>query len=350
MSRTQQDPIIRISRPRRDVISRAVSGAILGGSLVAAAVMIWPSAPRDAGEQQAVIDQPIAVVSPPVSPPIAKQEPAPAPAETSSEPSEVKSARPVVALAHEDTETDFSKLAIERMDAGELGEALVALRKHLYRSEPTAEVLLNVGRLARQTGENALAEQALLDAAALDPKSGEVQVELARVLLDVGELSEARIHARQAIRLDMESALAWNVAGRIAMQQSEWARAEASLRRAVELEPMNAMFHNNLGLLYVYMRRADDAVDSLETAVELFDEEAPYFAFNNLGLAHELAGHLDEAREAFEQALVVNPTYSRARLNLERVSTALAKREETPVFDTASGPAPQEERGESLRP
>lgn len=332
--------LTRDPRPA-DLANRTLSIGILAGGVIAASAFLGMSnvrAPSAAGTQ-------IVLQAPASGADLARTEPRDAATATElmsiAEPQSVTAERPVVALAHDDTETDLVAQARDEVEAGKVEEALGSLRRHLYRSEPTVAVLLEVGRLARQVGQPALAEQALLDAAALEPKSSEAQLELARSLLDAGDLAEARVHARQAIRLDPESAAAWNVAGRVAMQESAWARAEAAFRRAVELEPMNAMIHNNLGLLYIYTNRADDAVDSLETAVELFDDRAPFFVLNNLGLAHEKAGELDEARESFERALVVNPTYARAKVNLERVSTALARLSEEEAFDTASGPEPQ---------
>lgn len=319
--------------PRRD--SGILSMVMLGGGVVAVTLFAasCERAPRARPAQEIVIAAEVepARVAPDASTTTTELM-------SIAEPTTVKAARPIIPLAHDDKETDFLAKGAEAVLAGELDAALVSLRKHLFDHAPTAEVLVEIGRLARQTDDAALAEQALMDAGALAPTSAEVQLELARVLLDVGRPDEARTHARQALRLDPENGSGWNLAGRIAMAQSAWARAESALRRAVELDPMNPMIHNNLGLLYIYTHKGDDAVDSMETAVELFDDDAPHFVLNNLGLAHELAGNLESAEEAFEQALVVNPTYSRARVNLERVARALEAEAEDDGFDTATGP------------
>lgn len=320
--------------PRRD--AGILSMVMLGGGVVA--VTLFAASCERAPRAERVVEQAIVIAPEP--------EPARVAPDASTTTTElmsiadvpVKAARPIIPLAHEEKETDFLAKGADAVLAGELDAALVFLRKHLFDHAPTADVLLEVGRIARQTGELALAEQALMDAGALAPTNAEVQHELARVLLDAGRPDEARTHARQALRLDPENASGWNLAGRIAMAQSAWARAESALRRAVELDPMNPMIHNNLGLLYIYTHKGEDAVDSLETAVELYEHDAPHFVLNNLGLAHELAGNLEGAEEAFEQALVVNPTYSRARVNLERVAASLAELEAKGGFDTAAGP------------
>ncbi len=325
-----------LDTPRSQRMRTLIAGTIISGGLIGALAIAMPR------KDTRVIAEPVPTASMPVvEQPIAelekleKTEKVETP-EPKHEALKIESERPQVAMATEETE-DFMAIARVATDQGDLKLAFDALRKHIYKTEPTAEVLLNIGRFGRQLGEHAVAEQALLDAAQLDPMSAETQTELARVLLEVGELAEARVHARQAIRLDADDAQAWNLAGRVAMKQSEWARAEGAFRRALELDPMNSMVHNNMGLLYVYTSRAPDAIDSLETAVELFAEDVPYFVYNNLGLAHEMAGNYEEARDAFSEAIAVNPSYARGSLNLKRVMSTIAMIEEKSTFQTASG-------------
>lgn len=326
--------------PRQKQLRRIIAGTLISGSLVGALALAMPKRelvvvvePQPAAEQTAELAQnaqPAQAKEPEAQPGKLAQTAMDADAMT------VASERPQIALPHEDAETNQLEVAQLMTDQGDIKGAYDSLRKHIYKNEPTAEVLLNIGRFGRTLGEHAVAEQALLDAAQLEPANAEIQTELARTLLDVGELEEARVHARQAIRLDPDNATAWNLAGRVAMKQSEWARAEGAYRRALELDPMNAMVHNNMGLLYIYTARAADAVDSLETAVELFGETVPSFVYNNLGLSHEMAGNYEEARDAFEEAVAINPQYARASVNLKRVLGTIDALEEKTSFQTAN--------------
>ncbi|MCC7380449.1 MAG: tetratricopeptide repeat protein [Deltaproteobacteria bacterium] len=315
----------RIPRTHLGSTERILIGIGVAGVLTASAAVWWPSESPATAPLAVSIEErePIVVESSVVSAPEAAQ---PQPMTTPE--TTVVAERPIVALAHEETSTDFEARAEEQIERGDLAGALESLRKHLFTHAPTPALLLQLARTAVQIEDHAIAEQALRDAGALDPTNPQVALELGRVLLEVGQLSEAREAARQAIRLDKESPLAWNLAGRVAMAESEWNRAEIALRQAVQLDPTDAMLHNNLGLLYVYMRRGTDAVDSLKTAVELYGDDVPPFVFNNLGLAHEVTGSLADAQDAFEQALVAQPDYARARVNLRRVLTTAANREQ----------------------
>lgn len=71
--------------------------------------------------------------------------------------------------------------------------------------------------------------------------------------------------------------------------------------------------------------------------MDLYDDRAPHFVFNNLGLAHELAGNFEESREAFEEALLISPFYARAKVNLKRLEVTLASLEASRAYETAKG-------------
>ncbi|MEM7677661.1 MAG: tetratricopeptide repeat protein [Myxococcota bacterium] len=247
-------------------------------------------------------------------------------------PKKIETPKPVVspakkeavalAIAHTE-DIDYEAQALSLVDQGEPKKALIALRKHLHTAKQTPDLLLALGRLAREVRQVELAEQALKKGIALDTTRGELAVELARVYLDAGRSKKAERAARRALRANREDASAWNQLGRAAMAQSRWELAEVAYGRAIHLEPVDGLIQNNLGLLYVYMKNGPKAVNTLERAVELLDDSTPYYVFNNLGLAHELVGQNEEAREAFEEALLLNPFYTRAKVNLDRIEKAI---------------------------
>lgn len=47
--------------------------------------------------------------------------------------------------------------------------------------------------------------------------------------------------------------------------------------------------------------------------------------FNNLGYVYQLAGHKEEARQAYLRALALQPEFTRAANNLERLEAGMAK-------------------------
>ncbi|MEQ9502135.1 MAG: tetratricopeptide repeat protein [Deltaproteobacteria bacterium] len=330
------NPIIRTEKQQR--ITKILTGLVIGGSLIGATAIMLATAPD--GTTVAEIEEapktelawrqdfePLPVAEAPVA------EPEPIQIEEQL----VEAEQPVVAIAHEEPERNFEEEAQELMVAGDLKGAYENLRKHVYSDAPTPDALHHIGQLGRELGDFAVAEQALMDAAALDPTRADISTELARVRLEAGDLEEARLAVREAIRTAPRDAEAWNVAGRIAMAQSEFHRAADAFEASLDLDPTHPIVHNNAGLNFLYMKRGPEAVDALETAVDLYEDRAPHFVFNNLGLAHELAGNYEEAREAFEEALLISPFYARAKVNLKRVEVTIASIEEKRSYETAKG-------------
>ncbi len=248
-------------------------------------------------------------------------------------------AEPAVRIALDDgaPEIDHLAAAEDALLDGDPAEALAALRRHLHHASPSVDVLLRVGRLAREQGNAELSAAALAEARGLDPEEPEVALQLARTELVRGRVAEARTAALAAVRLAPREAVAYHLLGRAEMAASRWDPAEAALDRAIQLDAQNPHLYNQLGLLEVYRRRGAAAVEALEAAVELFGAEVPGYVLNNLGLALELVGRLEAARAVFGEALAEEPMYVKARVNLRRIEASLAARETARARVVADG-------------
>ena len=76
---------------------------------------------------------------------------------------------------------------------------------------------------------------------------------------------------------------------------------------------------------FAMQSRWDDAISANRAIIAVFPEEAD--AYNRLGKALSETGKIKEAREAYNQALALQPTNTIARKNLERLAAAKAKAE-----------------------
>lgn len=76
---------------------------------------------------------------------------------------------------------------------------------------------------------------------------------------------------------------------------------------------------------FAMQSRWDDAITANRAIIAVFPGEAD--AFNRLGKALSETGKIKEAREAYNQALALQPTNTIARKNLERLASAKAKAE-----------------------
>lgn len=76
---------------------------------------------------------------------------------------------------------------------------------------------------------------------------------------------------------------------------------------------------------FAMQSRWDEAITANKAIIAVFPEEAD--AYNRLGKALSETGKIKEAREAYNQALALQPTNAIARKNLERLAAARAKAE-----------------------
>ncbi|MGF1511151.1 MAG: tetratricopeptide repeat protein [Myxococcota bacterium] len=251
----------------------------------------------------------------------------------------VETPEPTVVLVPEEMARDYLFAAEQAIMAGHLDEALTALRMHLHGHEESASLMLRIGRLARELRQWDLSERALDRAIELDPLGADLHLELGLLHLARERFDMAQTSAEEAVELAPEDPAAWNLLGRVALNQSRWEPAEFAFRRAAELEPTNGFYLNNLGLLYVMRRMGPEAESALRASVEMFEGHPPRYVHNNLGLALELQDELEQALQAFADALAVDPSYIRAQVNLRRVRDAFASQSLARIDDPPAAEA-----------
>lgn len=158
----------------------------------------------------------------------------------------------------------------------------------------------------------------------LDPTHIPAMINLARAYIDMGQYPRAGRVIEGAIVLDWINAEAYFVKGRLHHAMGNDAEAIALYQRSIELESLNPFAYNNLALIYIQDGRFDEAVPLLEKAISQNDDVV--FIHNNLGIAYEGIENLREAEKALQQALRTDPSYVKARENLERVHRKLTDR------------------------
>ena len=174
-----------------------------------------------------------------------------------------------------------------------------------------------LGLSAWKAGENERAETAFVKALELDPRHVKSFVNLSRVLLDTGRPRDAMEKIDAALAIDPQSNAAYRLKGRASALLGQTDEAIAAYRRAIQIDERDAWSMNNLSLIYIEGGRFDEALPPLARAVELVCDE-PIF-FNNLGMALEGTGRYRAAEDAYNSAVALDDTYSKAAANLTRI-------------------------------
>ena len=89
--------------------------------------------------------------------------------------------------------------------------------------------------------------------------------------------------------------------GRAQAELGHFDDAIDAYQRAITIDDQDVWAMNNLGYIYIQQGRSDAALPPLARAVEI-RSNVPVFQ-NNLGMALERAGHLSDAKTAYETAL-----------------------------------------------
>lgn len=152
-------------------------------------------------------------------------------------------------------------------------------------------------RLARQAAERGVA---------LTPDLSLVHVSLARAALASGEHGLAQKELARAFEIDPRNAEAHRWMGNLEAARRSFANAEKEYRTALELAPADWRIASDLGvLLYRNARYADAAAVWQSASARLPDNEVLH---RNLGSAHHMLGHHDQAAIEFQKALEIEPS------------------------------------------
>jgi TolB-like protein/Tfp pilus assembly protein PilF len=121
---------------------------------------------------------------------------------------------------------------------------------------------------------------------------------------------EALTHAERALTLDSDDA---NVMSRAAMGMAfsgRWEQALVYGQLAAKLNPNNAQCRIHLGMLYLHCARPEDTLIQLDAAVILAPRgQQTYLSYSHRALAHLQAGRYQQALEANDLSLALNPVF-----------------------------------------
>lgn len=181
------------------------------------------------------------------------------------------------------------------------------------------------------------------------PQSAKEFFDLAVERFKAGDLAAAERHARTVIALENRNAEAQYLLGRILLYKAAqknrllienrgagssvlpadnaWKEGQTELQEAVtqfqitiRLEPTNASAWLLLATSLDNLGQDEEALNAYKQTINI-DPSAPTArdAYNNIGLLYKAQKKYKEAKEAYEAALRIDPTFQPARINLEKL-------------------------------
>jgi Flp pilus assembly protein TadD len=151
--------------------------------------------------------------------------------------------------SHHVVESPLSKLALRNLSEAEPGsarvalaeglllrkqghheEALAAFKRAALRGAPDSHLLLGI--VYKENGDYPAAEREYLEAARLNPRNGQAQLELGKLLFARGDLATARLRLEQAVAIMPDASTAHYQLGLVYRRLGMTAKAEEHLERS----------------------------------------------------------------------------------------------------------------------
>ena len=132
-------------------------------------------------------------------------------------------------------------------------------------------------------------------------QADEAHINLARAHAAQHRIAEAEAVYRDILRTAPNTPEALNFVAMCALARGEFASAQRDLEHAARVNPVEPEIWKNLGIVHLAQRRGDDALDAFDRALGL--EPVHFAARLHRGAALELLGRIDEATAAYFGAL-----------------------------------------------
>lgn len=206
---------------------------------------------------------------------------------------------------------------------GQGTQAIEAFKQASTLNPDNSIFLYNLGDMYYATGNLPLALDYLQQAVIADPRDPYNRAYYAKLLALSGNVTAARPEAAQAARLAPKNAYAVGQYGVVSYLAKDAPTAGTQLEAAVKLDPLRyPEFYYYLGRLRLDAGDLRAARDNLTRAAAL-GSNTPEYAYY-LGLSYErgsgsVAPDRIKARESYERALKLSPSYKLAQDGLARV-------------------------------
>lgn len=242
-------------------------------------------------------------------------------------------------------------LALARHAQGDYATAAMLYETAVQENATDAEAWLHLAEVRTQTGRSSSAEENLRLGLRYSSDNLDLRVALIRHLRNEGRLDDAIEASKAALKINANHLPIYNNFALAYLDKGDTTLARFILQKAlqsVEGAVNNATLHTNLGWSYYLDGNKPAAKESLEKALEIEPELVPALMYLSrvylddrnyedmvplletakdvdptnadvqltLGIAYRGVERLDDARKAYEQALVLRPTDPTPHFNL----------------------------------
>lgn len=210
----------------------------------------------------------------------------------------------------------YVNLASMFASGGDVSRAVSLFRRALSIDDRAYEVHLGLGLALARTGAMDAAVAHVKTAVLLNPGSVEAAMNLGVVLKEAGRPRDAIEAYRHASSIDPRNAYVLHNMGAAYEDLAAWSDASAMYQKALAIDPKLTLTMRNLARVLRHSGDATTSLDWLRRAVKV-DSKDPA-SWRALARALASDGMRDEAGEAFQKLLAIDPDDEDARAWAER--------------------------------
>jgi serine/threonine-protein kinase len=221
----------------------------------------------------------------------------------------------------------FNSMGRLLSDRGRLLEAEAAFRMAGHIKPKNANYRYNLGLVLNRMKRYPEAVDVFREALKLDKKFADAYVDLGITLRHLAQMDKALEAFHQAVEVDAKAEARAQIGiGNVMILKNDPKAALAAFERSIKLDANSWEAHDNKGLTLLGMGRVDDAIAAHRTALEL---KGPPHVRTNLANALLLKGDLKEALVVILESVAANPNDARTQylhgrilLNLRQLDEA----------------------------
>jgi TolB-like protein/tetratricopeptide (TPR) repeat protein len=230
-------------------------------------------------------------------------------------------------------ETEIASAIASALEVQILGHELESISQTFTASPEAHEFYLRAIEVLWSfntsfAGERAasVAKSYLDQAIEIDPNFALAHAMKAYLHQTPGEVQLARESAETALQLDENLGLAHAILGNLHKRQWREDEARNSFAEALRLSPSDPLILYDYMLLLLALREFEDAFDVVDRLLELDPDNLD--SFRALGLAHQVAGNVDQAIAAYREGLRIDPVNALINLHLGHLERRIGNLDE----------------------
>ncbi len=206
-------------------------------------------------------------------------------------------------------------LSKQRLNDGNLGEAITELEKAVDLKPDFADLRFSLGNLLMDASRYSDAERHFAHALKINPKFFKAKIVLGKAAYLVGD-RERSVATLDGAREDCPNFYKENLEhlSRVVRSGEDEATVKQIFHEILEDRPSSVQVRREVAIQAIQNGEYAEAIRELKKSLAVNPDYPDLH--NYLGIAYGNSGMADDAIEEFETALKINPFYLKARLNL----------------------------------